>query len=394
MITLLLLVIYIAFIGLGLPDSLLGSAWPAVYAELNIPVGYGSIISILISLGTVSASVFSARLINKFGTGVVTAISTGLSAVCLLGFSFAQSIWWFCLLGVPLGIGAGAIDAALNNYVATHYKSTHMNFLHSFYGVGVSLSPYLMSFALSVENNWRQGYRIVFYIMAGITLITVLAIPLWKKVKAIKTEEEQFTPKTLSIGKMIKTRAIRYTWLLFFSTCALEFTCGIWGCTFLVTAEGMSESLAAKFITFYYLGITAGRLISGFISTKLNQKKIVYIGYASVGVALILIALPIPPIVKGIGLFLIGLGNGPTFPNIIYLTPINFGKEVSQSIVGTQMACCNVGILLMPPLFGLLAQYIGAFLFPYYLIVLYVLMVLSTIIYTRLTKKPLTVFSE
>jgi len=387
MITLLLVVIYVVFIGLGLPDSLFGSAWPANYPEFNLPVSYANFVTMLISLGTVLASFFAARLINKFGTGAVTAVSTIISAFSLLGFSFAKSIWWFVPLSLPLGAGAGAIDAALNNYVAIHYKSTHMSFLHSFYGVGVALSPYIMSFALASNNDWRLGYRVVFYIMIAISLISVLALPLWGKVKTSEKKEEQFTPKTLSVLQMAKMPAVRIAWVMFFSSVALEFTCGIWACTYLVSSEGMSEAFAAKFLTLYYLGMTAGRFSSGLIAKKMKPMNIVYLGYSLIGVALILLALPIPAPIKGAALFLIGFGNGPFFPNLTYLTPINFGKEISQSIVGTQMAMCNLGILLMPPVFGLMAEHLSVALFPWYMIALFLIMIFSTFIYNGRVKK-------
>ena len=386
MVTLLFVLISVVFIGLGLPDSLLGSAWPAIYPELNLPVSYANFITILISSGTVLASLFSARLINKFGTGAVTAVSTAMTTLAILGFSFSQSLWWFVALALPLGAGAGAIDAALNNYVAVHYGPTHMSFLHCFYGVGVALSPYLMSLALELLGNWRMGYRTVFFIMAGITAVSILALPLWNKVKANEKEEEKFTPVSLSLKQMAKMPAVRSAWVAFFSSVALEFTCGIWGCTYLVESEGLTEAAATKILTFYYIGMTLGRFTSGLISKKVYAEKIVYAGYTIVGVAVVLILLPIPPIVKGVSLFLIGFGNGPTFPNLTYLTPINFGKEISQSIIGTQMACCNLGILLMPPVFGLLAEHVGLHVFPYYIVILYIIMLLTTIIYSKLTK--------
>lgn len=387
MTTILLVFIFIIFIGLGLPDSLLGSAWPAIYPDLGLPVSFANFITVIVSLGTVTASAFSSKLINRFGTGKITAISTLFTAAALLGFSFSGSMLWFCLLALPLGTGAGAIDAALNNYVAVHYSSTQMSFLHCFYGVGVALSPYIMSFALSLDNDWRLGYRIVAFIQFAIAAVAFVSLPLWNKAKTAEKQRENFTPRTLSLKEMAKMPAVRTAWIMFFSTCALEFTCGTWGCTYLVSSEGMSEAAAAKFITFYYLGITAGRFISGIIAKKLKAEKIVYSGYTVVGVALILLLLPLSASVKGVALFLIGFGNGPTFPNLTYVTPINFGKEVSQSIIGTQMAACNIGILIMPPVFGFIAQYASVNAFPYYLLALFLLMLFTTLLYGKLVKK-------
>ena len=240
--TLLLIIIYIVFIGLGLPDSVLGSAWPAMFPDFNLPVGSQSVLTILISSGTILASFFSARLINKLGTGLITALSTLLSALSLFGFALSNSLLWLCALSIPLGFGAGAIDAALNNYVAVHYKAKHMNFLHSFYGVGVSLSPYLMSFALTFDNNWRLGFRIVFYILLAIATLSFLALPLWEKAsKNENNHQKQITPKSLSLRQMSHIPRVKIAWVVFFSSIGLEFVCGIWGCTYLVGAENLNE---------------------------------------------------------------------------------------------------------------------------------------------------------
>lgn len=387
MITILFIIISIIFVGLGLPDSLFGSAWPAIYKELQLPVSYANFVTMLISSGTVLASFFSARIIQKFGTGITTALSTMLSTFAILGFSFSNSMIWFCLLALPLGIGAGAIDAALNNYVAVHYSAKYMSFLHSFYGLGVTLTPFLMSLALTQNNDWRLGYRIIFYVMAGITVISFIALPLWKKVSATPQAQEKEQPtKTLSFRQLIKMPAVRISWIVFFTSVALEFTCGIWGCTYLVESEGLTQALSAKIQTLYYLGITVGRFVSGLISVKMSQKNIVYSGYCCIAVALTLLFLPVPPIVKGIGLFLVGFGNGPTFPNLAYLTPIYFGKDISPSVLGTQMAVCNLGILLMPPVFGILADVISIKLFPVILTVLFLPMVIFTFVYHKTPK--------
>ncbi len=384
MMTLLLLVIYLIFVGLGLPDSVLGSAWPAIYLDLNVPISWQSLLTILISTGTVTASIFSAKLINKFGTGFLSAVSTFLSTLCLFGFSLSSSFYFLLLLSFPLGAGAGAIDAALNNYVSIHYSSTKMNFLHSFYGVGVALSPYIMSFALSIDNNWRQGYRIISLILLVISIIAFATLPLWKKANSLQNKKQkQVKNNELSILQISKIPSIKYAWASYFTTVALEFTCGIWGCTYLVSSENLSESFSAKLITLYYIGITLGRFLSGIVSIKLKNEKIVTIGFTIVGIAIAILLLPVPAIIKGISLLLIGLGNGPTFPNLTYLTPKFFGQENSQAITGTFLAVCNVGILLIPPLFGILAQNLTLKIFPIFNCVLYVLMVLSTILYLK-----------
>ena len=387
MATVLLLLVYIIFIGLGLPDSVLGSAWPAMYADIGASIGQANYITITASVFTAIMSYFSARIINKFGTGPVTAVSTALTAVGLIGTALSNSLWFSVLCSIPAGIGAGAIDSALNNYVAVHYKSSHMNFLHSFYGVGVLLSPLLLSLVLDGENGWRHGYYIVFGVQVLITICSFVALPLWNKVKKTEKNEETFVPKTLPLRVMAKTPAIRTAWVLFFSTCALEFTCGIWAASYMVKSVGISESLAARYVTFYYLGIAISRFASGLISNKVQERPIVFTGVAVVGVAMVLLILPVPPIVKAVGLLLVGLGNGPTFPNLTCLVPKYFGKDVSQSIVGTLMVACNLGICLMPPLFGVFADYVSVSVFPYFLLSMYGIMLVSMIIYDVQTAK-------
>lgn len=385
MATVLLLLISTIFIGLGLPDSVFGPAWPAIYVDFGVSISYANLVTMPIYLGTVTASFFAAKLINKFGTGKVASVSTLVSALAVLGFSLAPSVWWMVALSIPLGMGAGAIDAALNNYVAVHYNSSAMSFMHCFYGVGVSLSPFLMSFALDVNNDWRLGFRIVFYALAVITLLSFIALPLWKKVAKKDKEEDDFTPKTLSFKQIFKTPTVKLSWILFFSTCALEFTCGIWGATYLV-GEGLSEANAARYVTLYYLGITVGRFVSGLLNKKLKPQTIVYLGYSLVGVAILSMLLPIPTPIKGVSLFFIGFGNGPTFPNMISLTPKYFGKDVSQSIIATQMVTCNLGILFIPPIFGLLADFISVNLFPAFLGLWAVFMIASTLLYNKRAK--------
>lgn len=389
MVTVLLIVIYITFVGLGIPDSALGSAWPVIYPDLGLPVGYASFITALISLFTATASFFSARLINKFGTGIVTAASTLLTALALLGFALSDSMLWLCVFAIPTGFGAGAIDAALNNYVAVHYNASQMSFLHCAYGVGVALSPFVLSFALQ-NSDWRLGYRTIFYIQLGIAAITFLALPLWKKVKSAEPEKENFTPRTLSYKEMAKIPAERAAWLAFFATCSLEFTCDHWCCTYLVDFEGAPADVAARFLTLYYIGMAGGRFLSGLLAKKLSSRNIIRIGYCFVAAGIATLFLPVPYTVKGFALFAIGLGNGPTFPNLTYLTPINFGKEISQSLVSSQMLMCNIGIMIMPALFGALAQRLSLKAFPYFAAALYAVMVLFTALYFSRVKKMKT----
>ena len=371
MATLLLLIIYIAFIGLGVPDSLFGAAWPAIYTEFGIPVSRGSLITMLISGGTILSSLLSAELIRRFGTGRITAFSTSLTAAALFGFSCSGNLLLLCLFAVPLGLGAGAIDTALNNYVALHYRASHMNFLHCFYGIGVSLSPLLMSLALS-EGSWRSGYRTAFRLQAGIALLTILTLPLWKKVSAASGQEEE-AAEAVGFFRLLKDSRVRMACLVFIGSCGLEYTCGNWGSTFLVTSKGLEADAGAGMITLYYVGIAAGRFLSGILSFRLGSRRLVLMGQAVVLAALLLLCLP-GLALPGLGLFLVGLGNGPVFPNMLHLTPRIFGKELSQSVMGVQMAASYVGILLAPALFGVIAQEMGAALFPGWLFFLYLLM--------------------
>lgn len=372
----LLVVIYIAFIGLGIPDSLFGAAWPAIYTEMNIPVSWANFVTIIISAGTIVSSLFSSKLINYLGTAKITAVSTTITAVALYGFSCSQNIIWMCIFSVPLGLGAGAIDTALNNYVALHYKAVHMNFLHCFYGIGVSLSPFLMSLALS-DNSWRSGYKTVFLFQICIAILTIISIPLWKKVqhssKTINTENE----RTVVFSKLLKNKKVRMSCMSFFGSCGLEYTCGVWGSTFLVISRGVPADIAAFLITFYYVGMALGRFLSGILSISINSTRIIKLGKAITLAAIIIIVLPFPAYVSGIALFMIGLGNGPVFPNMLHLTPENFGKDISQSVMGVQMAAAYFGIMLSPALFGLISQNISASLFPYYLLIMFAIMVIG-----------------
>lgn len=388
MATLLLVVIYIAYIGLGVPDSLFGTAWPAIYAELGLPLSSANAVTLLISGGTVISSLLSARLINRFGTGIVTAVSTTLTAVALLGFSFSGSLWALCLCAVPLGLGAGAIDAAQNNYVALHYNARHMSFLHCFYGVGVAFSPYLMSLGIK-SGNWRSGYFWAFLIQATISIITIVAIPLWKKAHPdVQSDEPEKNPKTLSLLQMAKMPAIRATWLAFITSCAIESTCTQWGSTFFVSAKGVTADVAAKIVILYFAGLALGRFVSGLLAKKLTSWKLIYIGCGILFCALILLAIPVNNVIVAcVGLFFTGFGIGPVYPNLTYLTPINFDKEQSQAVIGSQMALAYVGIMLAPILFGFLAQEITVALFPYYIGILFVLFILSILRLISILKK-------
>ena len=381
----LLVVIYIAFIGLGVPDSLIGSAWPAVHTELNIPIETVSVLTFIISGCTVLSSMFSARILNKIGTSKVTAFSTAMTAAALIGFSFAESFWVMIPLAVILGLGAGAIDSGLNNYVALHFKASHMNFLHCFYGVGVSLSPYLMSVALS-DAGWRGGYRYAFYVQAAITVLLTISIPLWKKSSSSEqTDEENCI--TLSLLQMAKMPEIRQVWVIMLATNAIEYACGVWGSTYLVEQKGFSAQLGALALTVYYVGMSIGRFISGLLSNKINTWKRIGIGSAILAPAILVMLLPLHGAVTVAGLFLVGLGNGSIYPNMIHLTPYNFGKEASQSVMGSQIAFAYIGVMLAPPTVSLISGIFGIKVYPVILAVLYAIMIVSIKCFINRLKK-------
>ena len=379
MATALLIIIYIAFIGLGIPDSLFGTAWPAIYSEFELPISFGSFVTIIISCGTVLSSVISSKIISRLGTNKVSAYSTLLTALALLGFSFAPNLWVMCFWAIILGIGAGAIDVALNNYVAIHYSATHMSFLHCFYGVGVSASPYILSLVIAGNFGWRGGYRIAFAIQLIITLLLFLSLPLWRKAHGGENESEENTHKDLSFGSVLKIPGVKMMCSLFIASCAIECTCGGWGSTFLVEYKHLPAEKAAQIIMIYYIGMTLGRFLSGVLAAKLHSWKIIKLGQIVLGLALLLLILPGGVYLCALGMFLIGLGNGPLFPNFNYLTPENFGSDISQSVIGIQMASAYIGIMVAPAVCGLLGQVFGMVIFPFYLIVFYAIMIPVTV---------------
>ena len=377
MITFLFVAICIIFMGLGLPDSVLNCAWPAIYSELDLPISYANFITVLVSLGTVFSSLFASRLINKFGIGYVTLVSTFFSALCLLAFSFSNSMLFFCLLSIPLGLGAGAIDTALNNFTATNYSSLHMSLLHCFYGVGISISPFLMSFALGDNNNWRKGYVLVFVVMMVITLVAFISLPLWKKQPTIVLEdgtETELDSKALTLPEIFAIKGAKPLLFMFFCYCALEQTAGLWASSYLVLKYGVDSETAASYGCLFFLGMTLGRAISGFISMKLNDNQMIRLGQVVILFGLFLMFLPFDYHIALIGIVVIGLGCAPIYPCIIHSTPENFGADKSQALIGVQMASAYTGNLVMAPLFGIIANHIGVGLFPFYLFAFLVIM--------------------
>ena len=381
---LLLPIIYLAFISLGLPDSLLGSAWPNLYPALGVPVSCAGILSMIISAGTILSSLGSDRLTRALGTGKVTALSVALTAAALFGFSVSSAFWMLCLWAVPYGLGAGSVDAALNNYVALHYESRHMSWLHCMWGVGTILSPMIMSAALTGGRGWSGGYRTVALIQVGITAILFFSLPLWKGRPAAAADDG--TPaKPLTLPQVIAIPGAKEVMLCFFCYGALETTAGLWASSYLTLTKGVDADTAAAFAGLFYLGITAGRGFCGFVTLKLNDTQMIRLGQGILTVGVAALLLPGPRVLSLAGLVLVGLGCAPIYPSIIHSTPNHFGAERSQAVIGIQMASAYVGNLLMPPLFGLIANNVTPALFPVYLLCLLALMVLMHEQLTRRT---------
>ncbi len=374
MIQLLLAVIYLAFISLGLPDSLLGSAWPVMYPELSVPVSYAGAVSMIIALGTIVSSLFSDRLTRKLGTGKVTALSVATTALALWGFSVTHSFWLLCLWAVPYGLGAGSVDAALNNYVALHYESRHMSWLHCFWGLGATMGPYIMGFALTRGMGWNMGYRIISLMQLALTCVLIFSLPLWKGKQTSHDGAGEKTAKALSLPQIAAIPGVREVMLCFFCYCALEQTAGLWASSYLSLYKGVDPETAARFAGLFFLGITAGRAISGFVTLKLNDAQMVRLGEGIITLGVAAMVLPLGTQVSLGGLILIGLGCAPIYPSIIHGTPAHFGADRSQAIIGVQMASAYVGTCLMPPLFGLVAQYVSPSLLPVYLLGLLIVM--------------------
>lgn len=387
MLQLLLAVIYLSFISLGLPDSLLGSVWPSIYGELGVPVSCAGIISMIIAVGTVISSLQSDRLTRKLGAGMVTAVSTGMTAAAMFGFSVSGSFWMLCLWAIPFGLGAGSVDAALNNYVALHYASRHMSWLHCMWGVGASVGPYIMGFALTGGAGWHTGYRYIALLQLALTLILFLSLPLWRGQTASDgAETDGGTP--LSLRQVLSIPGAKAVMASFFCYCGVEQTAILWGSSYLALHRGVPEETAARLASLFFLGITAGRALSGFLTIRFSDKRMIRLGQGVIAVGLAALILPLGEHAALAGLLLVGLGCAPIYPCIIHSTPAHFGAERSQAVIGVQMASAYVGTCLMPPLFGLIAGHIHIALFPFYLLVILGVMVCMYEILLRRTGAP------
>lgn len=381
MVTLLLAIIYISFISLGLPDALLGAAWPIMQGDLGVPVSFAGGISLIIAIGTVISSLLSDRLTKWLGSGKITAISVGMTALALFGFSVSREYWQLCLWAIPYGLGAGSVDASLNNYVAIHYASRHMSWLHCMWGLGASIGPYIMGAALTGGLSWSSGYRIISILQVVLTAVLFLSLPLWK---ARKEEARGEACKPLTMKQIFALKGAKEVFLAFFCYCALEQTCILWGSSYFVMVGKLDEETAAGLASLFMLGLTFGRFLSGFVTYKLNDTNMIRLGEGIILAGCLVMLLPLGNLGAMVGLCLCGLGCAPIYPCIIHSTPDHFGEENSQAIIGVQMASAYVGICLMPPLFGLIANHIGAWLLPVYVGVINVVMILMS---ERLNKK-------
>lgn len=372
----LLVIIYLAFISLGLPDSLLGSAWPAMYADFGVSISSAGAISMTVAAGTIVSSLLSDRLTRKLGTGPLTLISVAMTAVALLGISQSGSFAALILWAIPLGLGAGSVDAALNNFVALHYKATHMNWLHGFWGIGTIIGPIIISSILLRSGRWNTAYLIISLMQFALVALLAFSLPLWKKAKNPLAGTPQEKKPPIGFGQTLRLPKARPTLIAFFCYCALEQTVMLWGSSYMVVVKSIREDVAAGWISLFFVGITLGRLSSGFLAFRLSQKQLIRLGQLLIGVGVVILLLPLPGEAMVAGLFCIGVGCAPIYPSLLHETPNTFGRENSQAIMGIQMASAYVGTTFMPPLFGLLAGRLGYGLFPFFLGALLVVMAL------------------
>ena len=371
MVHLLLALIYLSFISLGLPDGLLGAAWPSMYAELGAPVSAAGVIFVIISIGTVISSLFSERLNIRLGPGKVTAISVAMTAAALMGFSSCSSLWQLCLWAIPYGLGAGSVDACLNNYVALHYASRHMSWLHCMWGIGASAGPYIMGAVLTAGGHWSRGYQLIGLIQIVLTAVLLLSLPLWKN---SGSRESSPGHEPLSLKQVSRIPGVKAMLLSFFCYCATEQTVGLWAGSYLVLDRGFSPELAASFAGLFFMGIALGRALNGFFTLKFTDTQLTRAGFGIILLGIAAVLLPLGNTAALIGLSLIGLGCAPIYPSIIHATPERFGAEHSQAVIGVLMASAYLGNCLMPPIFGLIANHISISLLPVYLLLILVLM--------------------
>ena len=382
MVHLLLAIIYLSFISLGLPDGLLGAAWPTMYPAFGVEVSHAGAIAMIIAVGTIVSSLMSDRLTYKLGTGKVTVISVATTAIALFGFGSCTEFWMLCLWAIPYGLGAGGVDASINNYVAVHYTSRHMSWLHCMWGLGALVGPTIMGSVLTGGGHWSEGYRIVGVIQTVLVVILVCSLPIWISRRSGKSSEAATKP--LPLTQVVRIPGAKEVMIDFFCYCALEQTAALWASSYLALYKGVSAERAAFFASMFFIGITAGRGLNGFLTAKFSDTQLIRGGCAIIGLGILALALPMGETVSLAGFVLIGVGCAPIYPCIIHSTPAHFGEERSQALVGVQMASAYVGSCLMPPLFGLIAEHITVALMPVYLLAILVLM---AVMHERLLKK-------
>ena len=373
MFSFLLFIIYLVFISLGLPDTAFGSAWPSIYPSFEVPVSYASVLTIIVPICTIISSLNSDRLTRRFGTGKVTLLSVLLSAIGLLGYSISSEFWMLCIFAIPYGLGAGGIDSSINNYAANNYSSKHMNWLHAMWGIGATIGPILMGYTLSNGKTWNDGYLLLGIIQSILVLFLFFTLPLWKKVKSSDTDG--IHGEALTIKQTLMVKGALTLLLCFFCYSAVEQTIMLWCGSYLVLHLNISEEIAASFSSLFVIGMTIGRIISGFISTKLNEKKMIRLGSIFIVIGLILMILDLGNVVSFVGICLLGLGCAPIYPSIVHSIPVYFGKDKSQAIIGVQMAFAYFGIVLMPSLFGLIVEFVGIYFLSIYLLIFAILMI-------------------
>lgn len=384
MFALLLALIYVCFISLGLPDSLLGSAWPVLHIDISVPTSYAGIISAIISMGTIVSSFLSDKMVRRLGAGKMTAISIAMTAGALLGFSFSSSFAMLMLFAVPYGLGAGGVDAVLNNYVALHFKAQHMSWLHCFWGVGASISPYIMSFSLLRLDSWSKGYLIVSIIQIILSVLVFLSLPLWKNTVEHDDMPDNIGAKSPKLKEILSIKGAVACLLTFFCYCGLEISSSLWVSSYLVLDRGIDAETASSLASLFYIGMTIGRGINGFLAMKLSDRFLIRAGLTVITLGVTLILLPLPPSFAMVGFVVIGFGCAPIYPCIIHMTPSVFGRERSQTMIGFQMAFAYIGFCVMPPLFGLIAEYVSISLLPAYIAAL---LGLTVIMHETMVKK-------
>ena len=388
MTNLLIAIIYLAFISLGLPDAVFGGSWPTMYLEFGVPVSYAGIVTVIISIGTIVSSLQSDQMTYKFGTGKVTAMSVALTAIALFGFSISHSFVELCLWAVPYGLGAGGVDASLNNYVAVHYSSRIMSWLHCMWGLGAMTGPYILGFVLTGGGSWNDGYRLISILQFVLSAVLVISLPIWKQRQNIINEHgEEIPAQALSLKEVLAIKGAKDIMIAFFCYCALELTAGLWTSSYMVLHKGVAEEVAASYASMFYIGITIGRFVCGFITAKLNDKQMIRLGMAILAFGVVILFLPLSEYVALAGFILVGIGCAPIYPCIIHSTPEIFGADKSQAIVGVQMASAYLGSLIMPSVFGVIANHISVALLPLYLCVILVVMF---IMYERLVRTVAT----